>query len=81
MVELPERYNAGTLIDRNLDAGRGGKGAIRHAGGRAASRVQNRIATVVAASSDLELARWVQQAFNFALYPVGLAHGLRRIFP
>src|SRR4029450_3731595 len=28
MPELPERYNVGTLLDRNLEAGRGAKAAI-----------------------------------------------------
>src|SRR3954471_9767525 len=32
MFEVPERFNAGTLVDRNLDAGRGAKVAIRCAG-------------------------------------------------
>ena len=33
MLDLPERYNAGTLLDRNLEAGRAGKVAVHHAGG------------------------------------------------
>jgi benzoate-CoA ligase family protein len=32
MVEVPERFNAGTLVDRNLEAGRGAKVAVRCAG-------------------------------------------------
>jgi benzoate-CoA ligase family protein len=32
MFEVPERFNAGTLVDRNLAAGRGAKVAIRCAG-------------------------------------------------
>lgn len=28
MFEIPERYNTGTLLDANLDAGRGDKVAI-----------------------------------------------------
>src|SRR3954469_14521596 len=32
MFEVPERFNAGTLVDRNLEAGRGAKVAIRCAG-------------------------------------------------
>ncbi len=32
MFEVPERFNAGTLVDRNLDAGRGAKVAVRCAG-------------------------------------------------
>ena len=32
MFEVPERFNAGTLVDRNLEAGRGEKVAIRCAG-------------------------------------------------
>ena len=33
MFEVPERFNAGTLVDRNLEAGRGAKVAIRTATG------------------------------------------------
>jgi benzoate-CoA ligase len=32
MFEVPERFNAGTLVDRNLESGRGAKVAIRCAG-------------------------------------------------
>src|ERR1700755_1580292 len=32
MFEVPERFNAGTLVDRNLEAGRGARPAIRCAG-------------------------------------------------
>src|ERR1700759_938800 len=32
MFEVPERFNAGTLVDRNLEAGRGAKVAVRCAG-------------------------------------------------
>jgi benzoate-CoA ligase family protein len=32
MFEVPERFNAGTLVDRNLEAGRGAKAAVRCAG-------------------------------------------------
>ena len=32
MFEVPERFNAGTLVDRNLEAGRGDRVAVRCAG-------------------------------------------------
>src|ERR671932_674979 len=32
MFEVPERFNVGTLVDRNLEAGRGDKVALRSEG-------------------------------------------------
>jgi benzoate-CoA ligase family protein len=34
-ISLPERYNVSTILDRNLEAGRGAKVALRGAGGEA----------------------------------------------